>query len=156
MWVTPTSGSTSCGLPAANSADDICRVCAATTLSSASPCTSRSGRSSDAASSTSDVRVDSATAKRQLRFLLSYYRPYAGRMIASVLVMLPSSGITLLFPRLTGDLIDRITSAPTTNSLYEIGGIFLALLTVQAITGYIVNTTMSRTTVMPWRLDRVS
>ena len=98
------------------------------------------------ASSTSDVRVDSATAKRQLRFLLSYYRPYAGRMIASVLVMLPSSGITLLFPRLTGDLIDRITSAPTTNSLYEIGGIFLALLTVQAITGYIVNTTMSRTT----------
>ena len=98
------------------------------------------------ASSTSDVRVDSATAKRQLRFLLSYYRPYAGRMIASVLVMLPSSGITLLFPRLTGDLIDRITSSPTTNSLYEIGGIFLALLTVQAITGYIVNTTMSRTT----------
>jgi ATP-binding cassette subfamily B protein len=98
------------------------------------------------ASSTSDVRVDSATAKRQLRFLLSYYRPYAGRMIASVLVMLPSSGITLLFPRLTGDLIDRITAAPTTNSLYEIGGIFLALLTAQAITGYIVNTTMSRTT----------
>ncbi|MBU3742250.1 MAG: ABC transporter ATP-binding protein [Candidatus Kapabacteria bacterium] len=92
------------------------------------------------------ARVDSATAKRQLRFLLSYYRPYAGVMIACLLVMLPSSGITLLFPRLTGDLIDRITKTSSGNGLYEIGGIFLGLLTVQAITGYIVNTTMARTT----------
>ena len=37
MWVTPTSGSTSCGRPAASSADDSCSVWAATTLSSASP-----------------------------------------------------------------------------------------------------------------------
>ena len=48
MCVTPTSGSTSCGFPAASSADDSCRVCAATTLSSARPWINSSGRVSDA------------------------------------------------------------------------------------------------------------
>jgi hypothetical protein len=43
MWVTPTRGSTSCGLPAASRADESCSVWAATTLSSASPWMSRSG-----------------------------------------------------------------------------------------------------------------
>ena len=43
MWVTPDSGSTWCGRPAASSADDSCSVWAATTLSSASPWTSSSG-----------------------------------------------------------------------------------------------------------------
>ena len=44
MWVMPTSGSTSCGRPAASSADDSCSVWAATTLSSARPWISSSGR----------------------------------------------------------------------------------------------------------------
>ena len=48
MWVTPTSGSTSCGRPAASSADDSCSVWAATTLSSARPWISSSGRVSSA------------------------------------------------------------------------------------------------------------
>ena len=46
MWVTPTSGSTSCGRPASSSADESCKVCAATTLSSASPWISSNGRRS--------------------------------------------------------------------------------------------------------------
>ncbi len=46
MWVTPDSGSTVCGRPAASSAEDSRRVCATTTLSSASPWMSSSGRSS--------------------------------------------------------------------------------------------------------------
>ena len=46
MCETPDSGSTSWGLPAARSAEDSWSVCAATTLSSARPWTSSSGRSS--------------------------------------------------------------------------------------------------------------
>ena len=49
MWVAPDSGSTWCGRPAASSADDIRRVCATTTLSSAIPWISSSGRVSSAA-----------------------------------------------------------------------------------------------------------
>lgn len=67
-------------------------------------------------------------------------------MIASLAVMLPSSGITLLFPRLTGDLIDGLSHQATTDSLYRVAAIFLGLLTLQAVTGYLVNTTMARTT----------
>ncbi len=44
MWVTPDSGSTRCGRPAARSADDSCSVWATTTLSSARPWMSSSGR----------------------------------------------------------------------------------------------------------------
>ena len=44
MWVTPDSGSTVCGRPAASRAEDRRRVCATTTLSSASPWMISSGR----------------------------------------------------------------------------------------------------------------
>jgi hypothetical protein len=55
MCVTPESGSTVCGRPAAKSADDKRKVCAATTLSSAKPCTIIKGRSSFGASSISEL-----------------------------------------------------------------------------------------------------
>lgn len=90
--------------------------------------------------------LDAAGSRQQLRFLLQYYRPYAGRMILSVLVMLPSSAISLLFPRLTGDLVDSIISTSSSSQLGTVGLSFLGLLTVQAITGYVVSVTMSRTT----------
>ena len=54
MWVTPTSGSTSWGRPWASRADDSCSVWAATTLSSASPWISSSGRRRSWASGSSD------------------------------------------------------------------------------------------------------
>ena len=57
MWVTPVRGSTWCGRPAARSADESWRVWALTTLSSARPWISRSGRSSLAASGSSGARL---------------------------------------------------------------------------------------------------
>lgn len=91
-------------------------------------------------------RLDAASSRRQLRFLLSYYRPYAWRMILSVVVMLPSSAISLLFPRLTGELVDSIITTSSSAALGKVGLTFLALLAVQAVTGYMVSVTMSRTT----------
>ena len=50
MWVTPDSGSTWCGRPAASSADENWSVCATTTLSSAMPWISSNGRDNRCAS----------------------------------------------------------------------------------------------------------
>lgn len=60
--------------------------------------------------------------------------------------MIPSSGISLVFPAMTGTIIDQILTTNDPSSLYQTGGLFLGLLTVQAVLGYIVSITMSRTT----------
>ena len=60
--------------------------------------------------------------------------------------MIPSSGISLVFPAMTGTIIDQILTTNDPSTLYQTGGLFLGLLTVQAVLGYIVSITMSRTT----------
>lgn len=60
--------------------------------------------------------------------------------------MIPSSGISLVFPAMTGTIIDQILTTNDPSSLYQTGGLFLGLLTVQAVIGYAVSITMSRTT----------
>jgi ABC-type multidrug transport system fused ATPase/permease subunit len=64
----------------------------------------------------------------------------------ALLFMLPGSGISLAFPRLTGDLVDTITKSGTSEQLTQLGGIFLGLLLVQAVIGYFVSTTLAKTT----------
>jgi len=90
--------------------------------------------------------VTGTEARNQLRFLLSYYRPYAGRMIVALIFMLPGSAISLLFPTLTGQLIDSVIKSNGVGDLYRVGGMFLVLLIVQAVVGYFVSVTMARTT----------
>lgn len=90
--------------------------------------------------------VTGVQARNQLRFLLSYYRPYAGRMIVALIFMLPGSAISLLFPTLTGQLIDSVIKSNGVGDLYRVGGMFLVLLVVQAVVGYFVSVTMARTT----------
>ncbi len=79
-------------------------------------------------------------------FLLHYYRPYRWQMFLALLFMIPSSGVSLLFPALTGRIIDQILEHGQPSTLMSTGGFFLALLTGQAIVGYVVSVTMSRTT----------
>ncbi len=67
-------------------------------------------------------------------------------MIIALVLMLPSSGISLFFPALTGKLVDSVLSTNSTDQLYDIGLMFLGLLAVQAIVGYFVSITMARTT----------
>jgi len=80
------------------------------------------------------------------RFLLRYYKPYAVRMALSLALMIPSAAISLAFPRLTGTLIDDIVGSATSGHIWTVGAIFLSLLVVQAISGYIVSITLARTT----------
>jgi len=92
------------------------------------------------------IKITPETARKQLGFLLAYYKPYAARTIVALVFMLPASAISLLFPRLTGDLIDTVTKSGSTDQLYSVGLMFLGLLVVQAIIGYFVSVTMARTT----------
>lgn len=84
--------------------------------------------------------------KSNLAFLLSYYRPFAGRMLFAVLIGLPVSAISLAFPALTGDLVDSIVTSDSTDTLMDVGMIFLGLLVVQAVVGYFVSITLAKTT----------
>jgi ABC-type multidrug transport system fused ATPase/permease subunit len=81
-----------------------------------------------------------------LGFLLQYYRPYKWPMTVALVFMIPSSGISLLFPALTGQIIDQILERSETSMLLTTGALFLGLLVSQAIVGYLVSVTMSRTT----------
>jgi ABC-type multidrug transport system fused ATPase/permease subunit len=84
--------------------------------------------------------------RNSFSFLLSHYKPHAWKMIIALVFMIPSSGISLVFPAMTGTIIDQILTTNDPSSLYQTGGLFLGLLTVQAVIGYAVSITMSRTT----------
>jgi len=87
-----------------------------------------------------------ASTGSNLRFLLGYYRPYLGRMLTAVLIGMPVSAISLAFPALTGDLVDSIVASGSTQELTRVGLIFLALLAVQAVVGFMVSVTLAKTT----------
>lgn len=84
--------------------------------------------------------------KQSFAFLLSHYKPHSLKMILALVFMIPSSGISLVFPAMTGTIIDQILTTNDPSTLYQTGGLFMGLLTVQAVLGYIVSITMSRTT----------
>ncbi len=86
------------------------------------------------------------TKKTPLLYLLQYYRPYAYRVIPAIVLMLPTTGISLAFPKLTGTIIDGIIDSNSIDRVVETGGIFLALLLGQALVGYLVSVTLARTT----------
>ncbi|NQW30345.1 MAG: ABC transporter ATP-binding protein [Ignavibacteria bacterium] len=95
----------------------------------------------------------------QISFLLAYYRPHTTKIIVALLFMLPSSGISLLFPMLTGGLIDGILKADNPSNLYTVGALFLGLLLVQAAVGYAISITLATITenvIAALRLDLFS
>jgi len=96
------------------------------------------------------VHNQESAVKGQMRstfgFLLGYYRPYRWSMILALAFMIPSSGVSLLFPMLTGNIIDQILAKSQASTLLSTGGLFLGLLSAQAIVGYLVSVTLSRTT----------
>lgn len=81
-----------------------------------------------------------------ISFLLSYYKPYRWRALACLIFMLPSSGLSLLFPGLTGQLIDKIQLSNGTDALYSTAATLLGLLVVQAVIGYIISVNLARIT----------
>lgn len=91
-------------------------------------------------------KLSRTEARRQLGFLLSYYRPYTVTVVLCLLVMIPSSGISLVFPMLTGSIIDNVADGSTSDHLVRVGLTLLGLLVVQGVAGYLVSVTMAKVT----------
>lgn len=81
-----------------------------------------------------------------MKFLLRFYRPHAWSVITALVIMIPGSAISLIFPRLTGNLVDTIIKDGSGNTLTNLAGIFLGLLLVQGVIGYFVSITLAKTT----------
>lgn len=82
--------------------------------------------------------------KRELRFLLTFLRPFKVRFSLALLLMIISSAVSVAFPALIGQLVDVVL--PGSASLFNIGGLTFtlgefavamgALLLVQSVTRY--------------------
>lgn len=81
-----------------------------------------------------------------MKFLLSYYRRHLWKVILCLLFLLPGSGISLAFPKLTGRLVDTTIHDGSGGMLGNLAGIFLGLLVIQAVVSYFTSTTLAKVT----------
>ena len=89
------------------------------------------------------VKLSSEESKQQLRFLLGYLKPYRVRLGLALAVLVISTGLTVVFPALIGQLIDYVLNPqPDGISLPGLGLIVLGLLLVQSATRYFTSTTL--------------
>lgn len=90
------------------------------------------------------VKLTSEESKQQLRFLLGFLKPHRAKLIITLLVLTLSSGITVFFPKLLGDLIDYVLH-PTPGSLplLTIAMIVVGVLLAQSVTRYFTSTTLA-------------
>lgn len=90
------------------------------------------------------VKLSTEESKQQLRFLLSFLRPYRLKLSIVIAVLTASTSITVVFPRLIGDLIDYVLHPqPDSLPLPVIGGIVLGILVVQSVTRYFTSSILA-------------
>lgn len=85
--------------------------------------------------------------KKQLWFLLQFFRPAAGKIVIALFFLLLSSGVGLIFPAFLGKLVDVVLYGEQTGVAMEtvIAGLVLVLL-VQAVMRYYTSLTLARVT----------
>lgn len=81
-----------------------------------------------------------------MKFILGFYKPFAWRVIIALAIMIPTSAVSLLFPWLTGSLVDSIITSGAGSALMALAAIFLGLLICQAILSYAVSVTLATAT----------
>ncbi len=96
-------------------------------------------------------RLSRAERKRETKFLLSFLAPYRGRLTLALFVMLVSSGISVSFPALLGQVVDVVL--PGTDefiallgfkfSLMEFAALIGALLLLQSLTRYVTSVSLA-------------
>ena len=69
---------------------------------------------------------------RQTAQMLSYLRPYRGKFLIGLLLLVISSAVTLVFPKVTGNLVDAATGSFTK---YDRNTIALGLMGILAVQG---------------------
>ncbi len=90
----------------------------------------RSSRS-DSDADLPKVKLTKDTLKQTAR-MLGYLRPYRGKFLLGLLLLVISSGVTLVFPKVTGDLVDAATG---TLRRYDRNTIALGLIGILAVQG---------------------
>jgi ABC-type multidrug transport system fused ATPase/permease subunit len=73
---------------------------------------------------------------RSLR-IFSYLKPYRGLFLVGLLLLLISGGITMVFPKVTGNLVDAATGAATHYDRNTIALSLIGILLVQAIFSFL-------------------
>ncbi len=102
-----------------------------------------SNRRSQRRSDDEKVKLSSEESKEQLRFLLGFLKPHRLRLALALTVLIISTGLTILFPALIGQLIDYVLHPqPDSFSLPVIGAMVFGLLLVQSVTRYFTSTTL--------------
>lgn len=90
------------------------------------------------------VKLSAEESKQQLRFLLSFLKPYRLKLSIVIAVLTASTSITVVFPRLIGDLIDYVLHPqPDSLPLPVIGGIVVGILVVQSVTRYFTSSILA-------------
>jgi subfamily B ATP-binding cassette protein MsbA len=94
----------------------------------------RNGRRRGAPAAESEKEKAKPVSFRSVNWLrlLSYLRPYAGRMALAILALLVSTGLGLAFPLVIVRLLDSVTKAKDAGPLNMLAGLLVAVFLVQA------------------------
>src|SRR5712692_7198136 len=94
----------------------------------------RNGRRRGAPAAESEKEKAKPVSFRSVNWLrlLSYLRPYAGRMGLAILALLVSTGLGLAFPLVIVRLLDSVTKAKDAGPLNMLAGLLVAVFLVQA------------------------
>ena len=92
------------------------------------------GRATTISTDASSAQTENNTSFSGLnwRRLLSYLKPYTGRMVLALVALLSATGLGLAFPMVIVQLLDSVTKATTTAPLNRLAVTLIALFLFQS------------------------
>ncbi|MBX7155011.1 MAG: ABC transporter ATP-binding protein [Candidatus Kapaibacterium sp.] len=85
--------------------------------------------------------------RKELRFLLSFYAEHKWKALFALGASFVGSSISLLFPKLTGNLIDKVREPNFISThLWEIVGVMVGVFLLQAVISYFSSITLAKIT----------
>lgn len=92
-------------------------------------------------------RLSAEQSRKQAAFILSYYRPHIGKTLLSLVAMLTATGVSLLYPKLLGQIFDAVLHPEkAVMSATELGIVLTALLIIPAVIRYFFSIQLVRIT----------
>lgn len=73
---------------------------------------------------------------KEMAKLYRFLRPYRGRFVLGLLFLLFSTGASLMFPRLLGEMVDQANSGSLSSEITRTGLLLLAVLVAQSLFAY--------------------
>jgi len=101
------------------------------------------------------VKLNAVTL-RQTRRMVKYLRPYRAKFALGLLMLILSSGVTLVFPRVTGNLVDAATGSIASYDRNTLALMLMGILVVQGVFSFLrilIFAQVSENTLKDIRLD---